>query len=99
MSIMGMVNGMIGGLLLILPVDALHAGYITTSTIIVFTGAFSFFSCYLCLMHLGDQPDLDLAVFRHFNGNKCVKIFYDFCVWLSLMGLDLLYFSLILIQW
>ena len=92
MSILGMVNGMIGGLILILPVSALEAGYLLTFLVIIFTGIFSYYSCYLCLQHLGDQPDLDLAVFRHFNGNKGVKVFYDLCVWLSLLLIDLLYF-------
>ena len=92
MAIIGMVNGMIGGLILLLPVYALDAGYILTLIVIFVTCVFSYYSCYLCLIHMGDQPDLDFAILRHFNGNKYVKIFYDLCVWSNLMLIDLLYF-------
>ena len=94
-----MVNGMIGGLILLLPVFALDAGYIVTLLVIFATCIFSYYSCYLCLIHLGDQSDLDYAIFRHFNGSKAVKIFYDLCVWSNLILIDMLYFGLITIQW
>lgn len=92
MTVVGMVNGMIGGLILILPVYTLQAGYLLSLIVILFTGIFSFYSCYLCVIHMGDQPDLDYAVLRHFNGARWAKIFYDFCVWSSLVFIDLLYF-------
>ena len=99
MAILGMVNGMIGGLILLLPVFALNAGYILTLLIILVTCVFSYYSCYLCLIHLGDQSDLDFAIFRHFNGSRVAKVFYDLCVWSNLILIDMLYFGLITIQW
>lgn len=99
MTVVGMVNGMIGGLILILPVYALTSGYIDTLIVILVTGVFSFYSCYLCVLHMGDQTDLDYAVLRHFNGARWAKIFYDVCVWLNLILIDLLYFELIVAQW
>lgn len=99
MTVVGMVNGMIGGLILILPVLALNAGYILSFIVILLTGLFSYYSCYLCVTHMGDQPDLDFAILRHFNGNKAIKVFYDLCVWSSLILIDMLYFELIMMQW
>jgi hypothetical protein len=99
MTVVGMVNGMIGGLILILPVLALNAGYLLSFIVILLTGLFSYYSCYLCVIHMGDQPDLDFAILRHFNGNKAVKVFYDLCVWSNLMLIDMLYFELIMMQW
>lgn len=99
MTVVGMVNGMIGGLILILPLLALQAGYILTLIILIITGSFSYYSCYLCVIHMGDQPDLDYAILKHFNGNRYIKIFYDLCVWSNLMLIDMLYFELITIQW
>ena len=99
MTVIGLVNGMIGGLILLLPVYALDAGYVTTFIVILFTGIFSYYSCYLCVLHMGDQPDLDYAIYRHFNGNRPLKIFYDLIVWLNLTLIDMLYFSLIIVQW
>jgi hypothetical protein len=94
-----MVNGMIGGLILVLPLLALSAGWALTLIVIFVTGFFSLYSCYLCLLHMGDQPDLDYAILRHFNGDRGVKIFYDICVWLNLILIDFLYFILITAQW
>jgi len=92
MTVVGMVNGMIGGLILILPVLALNSGYIFSLIVLVVIGLLSFYSCYLCVIHMGDQSDLDHAIFRHFNGNRGVKILYDFCVWSNLILIDMLYF-------
>jgi len=92
MTVVGMVNGMIGGLILILPVLAFDAGYILTFIVILVTGIFSYYSCYLCVEHMGDQPDLDFAILRHFNGNRTVKVLYDLCVWSNLILIDMLYF-------
>ena len=99
MTTLGMVNGMIGGLILILPIYALNSGYVTTLIVILLTGLFSFYSCYLCVLHMGDQSDLDYAVLSHFNGNRWPKIFYDVCVWLNLILIDMLYYELIVEQW
>jgi amino acid permease len=92
LTVIGMVNGMIGGLVLILPVDALHAGFGFTVLIIVITGAFSFYSCYLCVIHLGDQKDLDYAMFVHFDKSLVIKILYDLTVFSNLLFLCFLYF-------
>jgi amino acid permease len=99
LTVLGMVNGMIGGLILILPVYALKAGYILTFLVILVTCIFSYYSCYLCIIHMGKETDLDYSILRHFNGARWAKIFYDLCVWLNLMLLALLYFELIMIQW
>jgi len=99
MTVVGMVNGMIGGLILILPVLTLNAGYIFSLIVLAVIGALSYYSSYLCVLHMGDQPDLDYAILRHFNGNKAIKILYDLCVWSNLILIDMLYFELIVIQW
>ena len=52
-AIVAMVNGMIGGLILVLPLLAAQGGSILSGIIIAVTGFFSFYSCYLCLIHLG----------------------------------------------
>lgn len=91
-TVVALVNGMIGGSILVLPVVAKQAGWAETLIIILFTGVFSYYSCYLSLIHLGDQTDLDHTLLRHFNGSKFLKIFYDFCVWSGFMLILILYF-------
>lgn len=99
MVVLSLINGMIGGLILILPLLALKTGYLATLIIIVTTGIFSFYSCHLCMLHIGNEPDLDSSILKHFNGNTWIRIFYDLCVWSNLLLIDILYFELIIIQW
>lgn len=99
LTVIGMINGMIGGFILILPVNALHAGWVFTLLVILIIGAFSYYSCYLCVIHLGDQKDLDYAMYVHFNKNRFIKIVYDLTVFSNLLFLGFLYFQLICIQW
>lgn len=60
--VIALINGMIGGLILVLPILALNGGTLLSFLIILTTGIFSFYSCYLCIIHLGDCPDLDKAI-------------------------------------
>jgi len=60
--IIAMVNGMIGGLILVLPILAMQGGSILSLLIILATGFFSYYSCHLCLIHLGSHSDLDKAI-------------------------------------
>ena len=98
-AVIAMVNGMVGGLILVLPILAISGGSILSGITILVTGFFSFYSCYLCLAHLGNFNDLDEALLFHFNGRRGVKIFYDSLVCLNLVFILLLYFNLIVQQW
>ena len=99
MTVLALVNGMIGGSILVIPLMSLQAGWAETILVILFTGIFSYYSCCLSIIHLGDQKDLDLALLRHFNGSKFLQFFYDLCVWSGILLLETLYFELIVIQW
>ena len=98
-AVVAMINGMIGGLILVLPILSMEGGLITSALIIFITGFFSFYSCYLCVLHLGEHSDLDKALVAHFNGSKVVKIIYDILVFISMTVLLILYFNLIVQQW
>lgn len=54
MVVLSMINGMIGGLILLLPILALKTGYALSIIVIIAAGFFSYYSCCLCLLHLGD---------------------------------------------
>jgi amino acid permease len=98
-AVIAMVNGMIGGLILILPILALNGGTVLSFIVISITGFFSYYSCYLCVAHLGSYSDLDKAIFNHFNQSKTIKILYDIMVCVNLVFILLLYFNLIVEQW
>ena len=95
MVVIGMVNGMIGGVILVLPLLALDAGTVSTFIVVFLSGIFSYYSCQLCVRHLGNCPDLDEAILHHFDHSKFMKIFYDIIVFLNLSFLLILYFDLI----
>lgn len=54
-----LINGMIGGVILVLPLLALEAGTIVTAIVIIISGVFSYYSSMLCVKHLGNSSDLD----------------------------------------
>lgn len=99
MTVIGLVNGMIGGIILVMPILALHTGYTLIGPISIVSGFFSYFSSLLCLRHLKNFKDLDEAVLYHFNNRRVFKIFYDINIMISLTVLLILYFGLICEQW
>lgn len=98
-TVLCLVNGMIGGSILVIPIIALQGGWLYTIIVIAITAFFSYYTCYITIIHIGDQRDLDNTLQRHFHGNKGIKIFYDICVCLGIILLMTLYFNLIVIQW
>lgn len=98
LTVVGLMNGMIGGVILVLPVSAYQAGYLFTILAVLFSGFFSFYSCYLSIKHLGDQKDMNFSMQAHFN-SKIAKIIYDIVVWLGLLLGSIFYYELICLQW
>ena len=59
MSVIALVNGMIGGIILVMPILALKTGYLMIAPVVLISGFFSYYSCLLCLKHLKNYKDLD----------------------------------------
>jgi amino acid permease len=59
MVIVALVNGMIGGIILVMPILALKSGYVMIGPVVLISGFFSFYSCLLCLKHMRNYKDLD----------------------------------------
>jgi amino acid permease len=95
MTVIGLVNGMIGGIILVMPILSIKTGYALIAPIAILSGFFSYFSSSLCLRHLRNYDDLDQAVLRHFGGNRGYKVFYDATICISMTVLLILYFGLI----
>lgn len=95
LAIIALVNGMIGGLMLILPILVLRTGTLLSFIIIMITGFLSFYSCFLYTSHQGDNTDVDKAIYCHFWNSKGIKVFYDFVVFLNLLLILISYFLLI----
>jgi amino acid permease len=99
MSVVAMVNGMIGGIILVMPILSIRTGWALIAPITIIMGFFSYFSCLLCLRHLRNYPDLDVSVLRHFDNKRGYKIFYDVIIVLGMSALLMEYFKLISDQW
>jgi amino acid permease len=52
-TVAGMVNGMIGGTILVLPLLGLKTGYITTIIVNLLVGYTSYYTANLYVVHLG----------------------------------------------
>lgn len=99
MTVIALVNGMIGGIILVMPIMALNTGYLLIAPLAIILGFFSYFSCLLCIRHLKNYSDLDEAVLKHFGDNRRYKILYDIIIVISMTVLLILYFNLICEQW
>lgn len=99
MTVIGLVNGMIGGVILVLPLLALKTGWLLILPITIFSGFVSYFTCLLCLRHLRNFKNLDVAIYHHFGKRMSYKIFYDVIIMMSMTTLLILYFNLICEQW
>ena len=50
---LGLLNGMIGGTILVLPLLGMETGYPLIPCITILFGLMSFYTCYLVVLHLG----------------------------------------------
>jgi amino acid permease len=52
LTVVALMNAMIGGTILILPLLFLHAGFIPAMIATLITGIVNYYSCYICHQHL-----------------------------------------------
>jgi predicted MFS family arabinose efflux permease len=97
-AVAGIINGMVGSLILGLPVLSLYSGYASTFILIIVTGLFCALSSWIYFQHIGDEPDIGLALKKHFK-NNIFKIIYDSLAFLFLIIACVDYFQLIVVQW
>ena len=83
-AIVGLINGMVGGSALVLPLLGLEAGYIAIPFISVFFGVVSAYSCLLTVEHLGECKNIRDSILEHFYGLHTVTVFYNFVMGMSL---------------
>lgn len=95
----GIINGMIGSIALLLPVEALKSGYIETVIAIISASFFCSISSWIYSLHMGDQPDIGYALNDHFKVRLWGKLVYDFFVWIFLLLLCIEYFQIIVKIW
>mgnify|MGYP002360690835 FL=1 len=98
LTLVALMNAMIGGTILVLPLMFLGAGYLPAIIVTLITGAINYYSCKVCYDHLQDDADLPECIYRHTKKRIWSKL-YDTMVYISIQLLLLLYFNLIVKQW
>lgn len=98
MAFLGVLNGMIGGTILVLPLMGIETGYALIPVIALLYGSFSYYSCRLIILHLGECNNIRDAILAHFNNSHTATVIYNFIIGASLMGLLINYFMLIIKQ-
>ena len=98
MTVLGLLNGMIGTSCLVLPVIGQTAGYITTLWVCLLIGFASYYTAYLIVLHLGKAKSIKECILSHFGNNYSYMRAYGFFMWISFVPLLFGYFRIICIQ-
>jgi amino acid permease len=98
MTIIGLVNGMIGGTCLVLPHIGLRTGWLTSILVALVTGWISYYTAYLIILHLGKGSQIKDCILNHFNNDYKYMTGYSFIIWVSFMPYMLIYFRIICLQ-
>jgi len=97
-TVLGLVNGMVGGTILVLPLLGIRTGYITTMIVSLIVGYISYFTAKIYIIHLGKEKDIREAVLVHFGEDMKYVKFFSFLMWISFCPVFVDYFRLICIQ-
>lgn len=98
MVVLGLINGTIGSVLLILPVVAITAGLFTSIWVCLVIGFVTYYTADLIVIHLGRGKNIQESILAHFDYNRKYLKAYSFVIWLSLIPFIVGYFRLICLQ-
>jgi amino acid permease len=98
MTVFGLLNGMIGGPILLLPLIGISTGYVTTILICFTLGFISYFTANLIVVHLGKAKNMQECVYEHFDKNYSYVKAYSLIIWCGNIPLLIIYFKLICLQ-
>lgn len=98
MTIFALTNGMIGGVILVIPVLALSTGTMLIPIISFICGIASFYTAWLSIRHLKNSDSMDQAVLEHFDNKPIYPVIYNFVMAISMTSLLFLFFDLLNIQ-
>jgi hypothetical protein len=98
MTIAGLLNGMVGGTILVLPIIGIATGYITTVIVCALLGFLSYYTGNLVVVHLGKAKNMTESILNHFHQNYTYMTIYAFIVFCSQVPTLTIYFNLICLQ-
>lgn len=98
MTVIGLLNGMIGGTCLVLPYYGLDSGWLTIILVCIIMGWISYYTAYLIILHLGKGSQIKDCILSHFDNDYKYMRGYSFFIWFSFIPYYLIYFRIICLQ-
>ena len=98
LAIIALLNGMLGGTILVLPLIAIKTGYLLIPIITILYGVLSGYSTYLIALHLGKAHSIRAAILEHFYGQRRYSNIYCFVIFISFFFVLITYFQLFIKQ-
>jgi magnesium-transporting ATPase (P-type) len=89
---------MVGGTILVLPLLGLHTGYMVIPGVTLLIALIAFYTCYLIVLHLGESRNIKEVILQHFNNRFSALVIYNFIIAISLVGVIINYYQLIIKQ-
>jgi hypothetical protein len=97
-TLAGLLNAMIGGTMLVIPVLALTVGYLDWLFGCIVICCITCYTAYLLVQHLGKAKNIKYLILNHFGGNNKCTIIYNIVIWFSFCSAMLIYFQLFCLQ-
>jgi hypothetical protein len=98
LAIASIVNGLVSGSLLVLPIQSLNAGWLTTVVLSLMIGIIECYTSYLIILHGKEHISVYHSVMAHFGGSKTMGGLYNLAVVVSLVWTCVAEFSFLIEQ-
>jgi hypothetical protein len=98
MTVLALLNGMIGGASMVLPQIGLKTGWLLTIGVCVFVGFISYYTSYLIVLHLGKCRNIRQCILSHFKQDHRYLTGYGLVLFLSITPTLIIYFKIICLQ-
>ncbi len=97
-TLVGLLNAMIGGTMLIIPILALTAGTMEQLLFSLVLGLITAYTAYLLVSHLGTAKNIKHLILGHFGEDVRVTSVYNVIIWFSFTSAMIVYFNLFCVQ-
>lgn len=97
-TLVGLVNAMIGIVMPMIPILAQDAGYVDWAIACILLAAVTCYTGYLMVKHLGKSKNIKHLILNHFNGDHTYAYIYNIIIWISFAAANVAYFRLFCIQ-
>ena len=93
-TLAGLINAMVGGTILVIPILAMNSGYLDWILGCLIICSISCYTAYLLVHHLGKAKNIKYLILNHFNQNTCYTVAYNIVIWFSFATAMIAYFKL-----